>query len=226
MAAAVDSGGSVHGPVIIPDLKRSLRHALPQVVEGKLVPLVLFLGLFELAGMAWALGASLGWSLASVLVRLLTSRPVSGIVMLSVLTLGARTTVAVITGSLFVYFLQPTFTTAVVGLAFLVSVPLGAPLAQRLAFDLLPFDDATKRHPLVRAFFVRMSLVWAATSLVNAVITVWLLLRSSATTFVMVKSALGPATAAATVGLMLVWLRVAVGRTGTQLVWAKSDVRH
>jgi hypothetical protein len=210
----------VHGPVIIPDWRRSLRHALPQVIEGKLVPLALFLGLYELAGTAWALAVSLGWSLASVLVRWMTSRRVSGIVLLSVLTLSARTIVALITGSLFVYFLQPTLTTAVVGLAFLASVPLGAPLAQRLAFDLLPFDDATKRHPLVRSFFVRMSLLWAATSMVNALVTVWLLLGSSTTTFVMVKSVLGPATAAVTVGVMLVWLRIAVGRTGTRVVWA------
>lgn len=215
----------MHGPVIIPDLKRSLRHALPHVVEGKLVPLILFVGLLELAGTAWALAASLGWSLASLLVRRMTSRPVSGIVMLSAVTLGARTIVALATGSLFVYFLQPTLTTAVVGVAFLVSVPLGAPLAQRLAFDLLPFDDATKRHPLVRAFFVRMSLLWAATSLVNALVTAWLLVSSSTASFVMVKSALGPATTAVTVGVMLIWLRVTVGRTGTQVVWATANLR-
>lgn len=215
----------MHGPLIIPDLRRSLRHALPHVVEGKLVPLVLFVGLLEFAGTVWALIASLTWSLGSLLVRKLRSRPVSGLVALSALTLGARTIVAVATGSLFVYFLQPTLTTAVVGIAFLVSVPLGAPLAQRVAFDLLPFDEVTKRHPLVRAFFVRMSLVWAATSLANALVTAWLLLRASPTTFVMVKSVLGPATAATTIGVMLVWLRFMVGRTGTRIVWGTGDIR-
>ena len=215
----------MHGPVIIPDLRRSLRHAVPHLVEGKLVPLLLFVGLLRFAGVAWALAASLGWTLGALAIRRVTSRPVSGLVLLGALTLGARTIVALATGSLFVYFLQPTLTTAVVGVGFLVSVPLGSPLAERLAYDLLPFDDATKRHPLVRAFFVRLSLLWAATSLVNALITVWLLLRTSTTTFVMVKSVLGPATAAVTIGIMLVWLRFAVTRTGTRLVWATSDLR-
>lgn len=209
----------MHGPLIVPDLRRSLRHALPNVVEGKIVPLVLFVGLLQLVSLNWALGGSLAWSVASLVVRRLTSRPASGIVVLSVITLAARTAVALTTGSMLVYFLQPTLTTVMVGLAFLVSVPLGAPLAQRLAFDLLPFDEATKRHPLVREFFVRMSLVWAAASLANAAVTVWLLLASSVTTFVMVKSVLGPATAAVTIGAMLVWLRIAAARRGTDVVW-------
>ena len=119
---------------------------------------------------------------------------------------------------MFVYFLQPTITTAFVGVAFMVSVPLGAPLAQRLAFDIIPFDDATRNHPLVREFFTRMSLLWAVTSLANTAVTVWLLTSSSTTTFVLVKSVLGPATAVVTIGLMLLWLRSNLARTGTRIV--------
>lgn len=214
----------MQGPLIVPDLRRSLRHALPNVVEGKLVPLALFIGLLQLVNLHWALAGSLAWSVASLVLRRLTSRPTSGILVLSVLTLGARTVVALATGSMLVYFLQPTLTTVAVGLAFLASVPLGAPLAQRLAFDLVPFDEATKRHPLVAEFFVRMSLVWAVTSLANAAVTVWLLLASSTTTFVMVKSVLGPTTAVVTVGVMLVWLRVTAARRGTQVIWRTPRV--
>jgi len=215
----------LQSPLIVPDLRRTVRHAVPNIIEGKVVPLALFLAAVQLASTAWALGVSLAWSLGSLAYRKWNAKPVPALIVLSTITLTARTAVALATGSLVVYFLQPTLTTAAVGVAFLVSVPLGMPLAQRLAFDLMPFDEHTKRHPLVRSFFVRMSLLWAATSLVNAAITVWLLLESSTTTFVVVKSVLGPGTAVVTIGLMLVWLRFAVARTGTALVWSRAATR-
>lgn len=112
-------------------------------------------------------------------------------------------------------------TTVLVGLTFLASVPLGNPLAQKLACDVFPFDDSTKRHPLMQQFFVRLSVLWSFTSLVNAAITVWLLLTQSITTFVLVKSLLGPATGLVTVSTMFLWLRFDLRRSGTPLVWAR-----
>ncbi|MGA1051790.1 MAG: hypothetical protein ACO307_05610 [Ilumatobacteraceae bacterium] len=99
---------------------------------------------------------------------------------------------------------------------------LGNPLAQRLARDFLPFDDDTVAHPLVEQFFVRLSLLWAFTSLVNAAVTLWLLLTQSTTTFVLVKSLLGPTTAMVTVATMLIWLRSRIARAGVPVRWASA----
>lgn len=212
-----------HPPVVIPNVRSVVRHALPNVIEGKLVPLVLFIAFLELIGTAWALVVALVWSLGAIAVRTMTGRRIPGLVVLSATTLAARTAAALATGSMVVYFLQPTITTFVVGAAFLVSVPLGAPLARKLAYDLLPFDDATKSHPLVERFFVRLSLFWAFTSLVNASITVWLLLTQSTTTFVVVKSVLGPITGTVTIGAMAIWFWVTLSRSGTRVVWAPCE---
>lgn len=209
-----------HPPIVIPNLRAMARHALPNVVEGKLVPLVLFVAFLEVIGTAWALLVALAWSVGAIAVRTATGRRVPGLVVLSATTLAARTAAALATGSMVVYFLQPTITTFVVGAAFLVSVPLGSPLARKLAYDLLPFDDATKAHPLVERFFVRLSLFWAFTSLVNATITVWLLLTQSTTTFVVVKSVLGPLTGTVTVAAMAAWFWIASTRAGTRIVWS------
>jgi hypothetical protein len=210
-----------HRPVVIPNPRAVMRHALPNVIEGKLVPLLLFIVFLSLVGTAWALVIALVWSLGAIGCRLAIGCRIPGLVVLSATTLAARTVAALATGSMVVYFLQPTVTTFVVGAAFLVSVPLGAPLARKLAYDLLPFDDDTKSHPLVERFFVRLSLFWAFTSLVNASITVWLLLTQSTTTFVVVKSILGPVTGAVTIGTMLAWLWLTLSRSGTRIVWAK-----
>lgn len=213
-----------HPPVVMPSVRSVLRHALPNVIEGKLVPLLLFVGFLELVGTTWALVVALVWSLGAIAFRVATRRRVSGLIILSAAALAARTIAALATGSMVVYFLQPTISTVFVGVAFLVSVPLGTPLARKLAYDVLPFDDDTKSHPLVQQFFVRLSLFWAFTSLVNASITIWLLLTQSTTTFVLVKSVLGPATGAVTIGTMVGWFWFRLTRSGTKIVWAKPTV--
>lgn len=213
----------MHHPIVIPNLRKVVRHALPNVIEGKIVPLVLFIGFLELVGTLWALLIALTWSVATVTYRYATGRRVPGLIVLSTVALSARTIAAIATGSMVIYFLQPTITTVLVGVAFMASVPLGSPLAQKLAYDVFPFDDATKAHPQVRQFFVRLSLIWSATSLVNASITVWLLLSKSTTTFVLVKSVLGPSTAVVTIGIAAIWFRFTLARTGTRLIWQTPD---
>jgi hypothetical protein len=215
----------VQPPIIIPDLRHAIRHAIPNVIEGKIVPVVLFVGLLELTGSTWALLAALTWSLTSIGYRRATGRRVPGLIVLSALALIARTIAALASGSMFVYFLQPTVTTVLVGIAFMASVARGNPLALRLACDVLPFDDATVSHPLVRQFFTRLSVLWAITSMVNASITIWLLLTQSTTTFVLVKSVLGPSTAAVTIALGMIWFRFTLTRSGTRLVWSAPPAR-
>jgi hypothetical protein len=197
------------------------RHALPNVVEGKLIPLAIFLGFLELAGTTCAVLAALAWSLSCIGWRLATGRKVPGLVVLSAIGLGAKTVLAVATGSVVVYFLQPTITTALVGAAFLVSVPLRRPLAERLAHDFCPFDADTADHPHVRAFFVRLSLLWAATSLTNACVTLWLLFTQPIATFVVIKSFLGPAAAASAIGVAVLWFRTTARRAGLSVVMTR-----
>jgi intracellular septation protein A len=211
-------------PIVLPRIRDILRHATPNIVEAKLVPLLLFVGFLEIVGSLSALLVALAWSLGTMAYRRATGRRVPGLVLLSAVALAARTIAAVATGSMLVYFLQPTVSTVLVGLAFLVSIPLGTPLAQRLADDLFPFDADTREHPLIREFFLRLTALWAITSLINASITVWLLVTQSATTFVLVKSVLGPITTTVTLTLGVAWFRHRARRTGTTLVWAVPGV--
>jgi hypothetical protein len=204
----------------IPHWRAVLGHAIPNVVEGKLIPVVVFVGLLQLTGTTPALLGALGWSIAALARRVLRKQPVSGLLMLTTLTLIAKTTAALATGSLFVYFLQPTVATCLVGSAFLISVPLGRPLAERLALDICPLDDDTRLHPTLRRFFRHVSLWWAFTSMVNFSITLWLLLSQSPTTFVLVKSVLGPTTTMVTLTVAFFWFRSLMARTDTQVVFA------
>ncbi len=212
----------MHHPVVIPDVRAVARHALPKVIEGKVIPLLLFVGFLEVLGSVWALLIALAWSLAAIATRLALGHRIPGLIVLGTAALIGKTVAALLTGSMLVYFLQPTITTVIVGMTFLVSVRLGNPLAQKLACDVFPFEDATRTHPLMQQFFIRLSVLWSFTSLINAAVTVWLLLTQSITTFVLIKSILGPTTGIVTVTTMFLWLRLDLRRSGTPLVWARA----
>ncbi len=211
-----------HKPLVLPGVRAIARHSWPKVLEGKVIPLVLFLGFLDLLGTTGALLAALGWSIAVIVYRLGTGSKVPGLVVLSTLGLTARTGVALATGSWVVYFLQPTITTALVGVAFLISVPLKRPLAERLAHDFCPFDAETAEHPMLRLFFLRLSLLWAFTSLINAGFTLWLLMTQEVTTFVLIKSFTGPTFTAVTLGVAGLWFRSRMKRSGLGLEFGSS----
>jgi len=214
----------VKPPLGIPGPRAVIRHALPTVVEGKVIPVLAFLGFLQLVGVTGGLLAALAWSVSAVVYRLATGRSVSGLLIIGTIGLAARTGLALATGSIVVYFLQPTISTALVGFAFLFSVPLGRPLAEKLAHDFCPFDPETADHPMLRLFFLRLSMLWAVTSLLNAGLTLWLLLTQSLTTFVVIKSLLGPSFTAATLAVAVLWFRLKMRRDGLHLEFSRSMV--
>jgi hypothetical protein len=172
----------------IPRLRTLVRHAVPHVLEGTVIPLALFLGSLQLLGIWAAMIAGLGWTYVAIGRRLLTRRPVPGVLLLGAVTITARTVIAIISGSVVVYFLQPTLGTALVATAFLLSVPLGRPLAQRLAKDFCPIPEGVLANVHVRRFFLQISLLIAFAQLANAGITLWLLFSQSLATFLVVKT--------------------------------------
>src|SRR5215207_1203269 len=137
----------------MPRLRTLARHALPKLLETTVIPLALFAGVLHTFGLWGAIVAGLGWSYAAILRRLVTRQRIPGLLLIGTLTLTARSVLAFATGSSVLYFLQPTLGTAMVAVAFLLSVVLGRPLAQRIAAELLPDprprDGRRARAPLL-----------------------------------------------------------------------------
>ncbi len=210
----------------MPDLKSVARRSIPNLIVGKVIPVLLFVGLLQVRNSNWALAAALGWSVSAIVVQRVRHRRIPGLVLLSAVMLTAKTIAAIVSGNLMIYFIPPTITTALVGLAFLISVPLGTPLAGRLAEDFCPFDDETRRHPVLYHFFNRLSLVWAVTSLIDAGITLWLLMTQSTTTFVIAKSVLGPATTVITLAIGAVVFKGMLASSGTELQFSKPETKQ
>lgn len=198
----------------IPRLRTLARHAAPHVIEGTVVPLALFLLTLHFLGVWGAVLIGLGWTYAAVARRLVMRHRVPGILLLTAATLTARTVVAMVSGSVVVYFLQPTLGTALVAAAFLLSVPLGRPLAERLARDFCPIPSGVLAHAPVRRFFLQISLLWAFTQLANAAVTIWLLFSQSLATFLVAKTLVSWGLTGGAIVVSTLWFHRSMRRHG------------
>lgn len=179
----------LHHTIELPRLRSAFPGAVRTLIEGTVVPLALFYGGLQLLGLRGAIIAALGWAYATIAVKLATGARVSGVLILTALLFTIRAALALTTGSVFVYFLQPTLGTLAVAAAFLVSVPLKRPLAARLAHDFLPLPEQVRTAPWLERFFLRISLLWALVFLTNGALSLWLLMTRSVGAFLLARTA-------------------------------------
>ena len=208
-----------HPPLEIPRLRAMARHAVPNLVEASIIPLAVFYGALWLVGVWGGLVAALVWSYTAVGRRLLTGKPVPGLLALGAAGLTARTAVAALSGSVFVYFLQPTLTTVVVAGTFLLSVPAGRPLAERLAGDFCPLPATFLASPPVRRFFARITVLWALVQLTNAAVSVWLLVTQPVATYVLARAVLSWALTGAAILASTLYFRRSMRHNGIPVHW-------
>jgi hypothetical protein len=196
----------------IPDLRTIARHVLPRIVEGTVVPVTLLMITLRILGPQGAMFTGLVWVYSAIGTRLVLRRRVPGILFLGAATLTARTAISLASGSTIVYFLQPSLGTALVATAFLVSVPLGRPLAGKLAADFCPLPDDVYTNEHVRRFFRNISLLWAFAHASNATITIWLLFTQSLGTFVVARVAVSWTVMIGTIIVSALWFRASMAR--------------
>jgi hypothetical protein len=207
----------------IPRLRTLARHTVPRLIEGTLVPLALFYGALWIVGVWAALASALLWSYTAITFRLLTRRRVPGLLMLGAAGITARTVVAVTTGSVYLYFLQPTLTTIAIAGLFLISVAAGRPIAERLAADFCPLPVSLLERLPVRRFFARITLLWAFLQLVNAGLTLGVLLRLPVGTYVVSKMALSLVITVTGVALSTLHFKRSMRRHGILAVRRHAD---
>jgi len=192
----------------LPRLRELAKRAAPQVIEATLVPLALFYAALSVLGPKGAIWTALGWNYLALVRRAVRREGVPGLLVIATAGLTARSLVALVSGnSLFVYFLQPSLGTALVGGAFLLSVPMGRPLAQKLAHDFVPLPASFLKRPKVRQLFVRISLLWALVSLANAAGAIALLINVPVTTYLAAKTGLSWGLTLGAIGLSSWWFR-------------------
>lgn len=214
------AAGAFVGDVEIPRLRSLARHASRHVLEATLIPLGLFYLALALAGIWAALVAALAWSYLAVGRRLATRQRVPGLLVLGAFGITARTAISAATGNVFVYFLQPTLTTVGIAGLFLLSLPTGRPMAERLAADFCPLPPRFLAHPGVRRFFLRLTVLWGFVQLANAGLTLLLLLSQPLETFVWAKSLTSLALTGTAIAVSALWFRRSMRNHGIRVVHA------
>ena len=151
------------------------QRGLPHLFEATFIPAVLFWVFLNVFGAGAAMITVLCWTFGNVLRRVLQGHRIPGVLLLATIGLIVRTVVALLSGSTFIYFMQPIATTVVLALVFLGSVLIGQPLVARLAADFCPIDADLHRRPGVMHLFSGLTILWAAVHLANAAATYGLL---------------------------------------------------
>jgi hypothetical protein len=202
----------MHPHFEMPRIRTLAVHALPKVIESTVIPVGLFYLFLRVSGVWGAVIAGLAWSYAAILRRMVRGERIPGLLLLAALGMTARTAIAAASGSVFLYFLQPSLLTVVVAGAFLFSVPAGRPLAERLAHDFMPLPASLTDRPAIKQVFVRITLLWALVNLVNAGLTIWLLLSTPVAVYVAAKTGVSLAVTGLGIAVSVVLFKRATNR--------------
>lgn len=201
----------------MPRLRSLIRHALPHVVEGTLLPVAVFYLALWLTSVWGALVAALVWSYAVIIRKMMKGKRVGGLLLITAATLTLRTLIAFMSGSVIIYFLQPALAKLLVAGAFLITLRGSEPLIQKLMSDFVPMPGQLLRKPGTRRLFVRLSVMWALILVIHTVIGLWLLFSQSVATYVAVKTFLNFAVKGVAIGATVWAVRRSIGRQGFRL---------
>jgi intracellular septation protein A len=203
-----------HDHVALPSLRQLGRRAIPQILEGAVVPAILFLATRQVAGLVAAIAVALSWSVGAITVRKMRGQRIPGMVVLGAVTLLVRSALGAVTGSAFWYFLQPSIGTIGLASAFIVSVSFDRPLVRKFAGDFCALPSHVERDVRVHRFFRHCSLMWGVVGLFNAALTIWLLLTQGTVAFVVLKNVASVGATVMCVVLSFVWFRRMMTKQG------------
>jgi hypothetical protein len=207
-----------------PRLGTIIRRVGLSLLIACVVPGTMFFLCYQLAGVWTAILAALGWSYGALAFRALSGRRTSGLLVLTAVILTGRTVISLVTGSTFLYFLQPVISDGLVGTAFLLSLATARPVVARLAGDFYPMDHEVAMRPRVRRLFWHLTMLWALLCLGKATMTMWLLQSTSLDTLVLVKSISVP-TINTLAAIATITAAVVVARKEGLLAHGRGDLR-
>jgi len=216
------SGRSVASILHLPSPRVFASHALPTIVETVVGPGVLFYIVLVTGGFKGALIAALVWSYLAAARRWVRRERIPASLVLSLTLLTARTIVSYATGSAFLYFIQPTASTFLVALAFLVTAVIRKPVIEKMARDFCPIDPELFKRPFLRRFFLRLSLLWACVLFVNAGAVLYFLFVSSVQGFVVQRALISGAINAVGIAISAVWFSRTMRGAGITVRWSGS----
>jgi hypothetical protein len=208
----------------MPSIRLAIRHAIPVVLESVVIPLMAYYCALMIAGFRGALIGALAWSYLLVIRRILRRDRVSTMLLLGTALVTVRTAISFATGSVFLYFIQPTACAFLASALLLCSALLGRPFTQRFAHDFCPFSPEFLARPTTQRFFVRVSFLWATTMLLNGIVVLTMLLMTTSDAFALERSAVGVSLTFVAIFLSIVWFTRTMRRDGITVRFGGAKV--
>jgi uncharacterized membrane protein len=207
----------------MPGWRPILRQVLTRTVLVSLLPMAVFYLTLSSFGVRAAALVTAGLYYAALLSRIIRRQPVLAAALFAAGLLALRTVIVFMTGSAFLYFLQPVAGTVAVATAFAATMLAGRPLLERFAHEFCPIAPELAEQLRSAQFFDWLSLVWTVTYGINAVGTVWLLTTSSLHGFIMMKAFLGPLLTCIAALTTYLTFRSAIRRRNIRIEWAHDQ---
>ena len=204
----------------MPGWRPIVRQVLTRTFLVSVLPMAVFYTTLSLYGVRAAALVTAALYYVGLLSRVIRRKPVLAAALLAAGLLGLRTVVVFLTGSAFLYFLQPVAGTVAVATAFAATALAGRPVLERLAHEFCPIAPELSDHLRSAKFFTWLSLVWTLTYGINAVGTIWLLTTSSLHGFIVIKAFLGPLLTATAALATFLLFRSTVRRRNVRITWA------
>jgi intracellular septation protein A len=200
----------------LPPIREMVRQAGRPLLESTLIPLGLFWALSHV-GLNAGMIAALAWAGLAIVRRLVRRQKLPTVLLITTGLLLVRTVVGLETGSAFLYFLQPSAQNFVFAFVLLLTIGLDRPLLAKLADDFCALPEDMTRHPGIKRFFKRVSLLWALVFLINGVTTIVVLATQTVGNYLLVSTAGSYSVVAIGIGLSLWWFRRSLAGHGIGL---------
>lgn len=203
--------------VAMPPLRSLVRSIGLQVLEGTVVPTLIFWSMLHLTDLVWALVAGLAWCYLAIARRWTRGRALPAVLVLGALLFTTRTGLAMGFHSTFVYLLTPTINAFVLAVAFAGSALLRRPLTERFARDFVGLPAHVTALGKVQQVLRRLSLVWALANVVNGAVALQLLVAQRYDAVLLARSVMTPVLTTAAVACCVLMGRRALHAEGIHL---------
>jgi uncharacterized membrane protein len=207
---------STHG-VAMPPLRTMLGSIALQVLEGTLVPALIFWSMLHLTGLVWALFSGLGWCYLAIARRWARGATLPAVLVVGALLFTTRTGLAMGFHSTFVFLLTPTINAFVLALAFGGSALLRRPLTERFARDFVGLPAHVTALVKVQQALRRLCVIWAVVNIINGGVALDLLVANHYDLVMLARSVMTPVLTCVAVACCVLMGRRALHAEGIHL---------
>jgi hypothetical protein len=160
-------------------------------VIDSVMPVVLFVGLYRLAGLPYAIIGATAWSVKTAVMRRRRGLKVGWLVPLVVAALVVRGIIGIVTDSEAVYVGTGIAGKFLIALGLVGSVVIGKAAVAQLAPAVFPFPRSVQRHELYRSTMAHLTLGAAVYYVISGLVDIWIYNNSSIEGYFVIRLVVG-----------------------------------